>query len=491
MHLASLPWQDTPLLYANALMSQRWPLLLDSQGAGRWHIVVANPRATAVLTKAGWQFDGWPGVYVDSVVDKRASSNAAVKSTCVHNAAIDSFTVMAALQAWGETRKVEQLAAPEAQTALNNSIDSKPPTPELPFISGVMGYVGYAAPSEHGLPERRDDEWPLAVLAYYDQGIALDCEKCEAWIWASALMSAVAWQDWQQCCLKPPINKHELFQLSAPFQALTTQQRYADDIARIHELIRAGDCYQVNYTQAYEARYSGCLWTRYEELRDLARAPYGAYWALPWGELLSLSPEQFIGIAERTLTTRPIKGTRARGDDQEQDAVEADALSASAKDMAENIMITDLLRNDLSKHARIGSVSVPELCALKSFGQVHHLVTTITATLNAEASIAEVLRDAFPGGSITGAPKKRVMEIIETIEPTARGVYCGMVFYWDARGRVDSSITIRTLVAKDGVLRTWAGGGITLDSTWQAEYAECWSKMGRVMDMLSTHYLHK
>ena len=464
MHLASLPWQDTPLPYANALLTEHWPLLLDSQGAGRWHILVANPRATAVLTEAGWQFDGWPGI--DG----------------------DSFAVMAALQVWGEALKSGQLSASEANTAPTKTAAS-----ELPFMSGVMGYVGYAAPSEHGLPERHGDDWPLATLAYYDQGIALDCETHEAWVWASDAMSAIEWQNWQQRCVTnseanseaKPAAKLEAFQLKAPFQALTTQQRYADDIAHIHELIRAGDCYQVNYTQAYEAQHNGRLWTRYEELRELARAPYGAYWALPWGELLSLSPEQFIGINDRTLTTRPIKGTRARGNDSEQDQVEASALTASAKDMAENIMITDLLRNDLSKHARIGSVSVPELCALKSFGQVHHLVTTITATLNSDATVAEVLRDAFPGGSITGAPKKRVMEIIEAIEPTARGVYCGMLFYWDARGRVDSSITIRTLAAKDGVVRTWAGGGITLDSTWQAEYEECWSKMGGVIEALS------
>lgn len=444
MHLAPLPWQEHPLSYTEALLSQRWPLLLDSQDAGRWHILVANPRATAVLTLTGWQFDGWPG------------------------AAGDSFAVMAALQAWGKAQHIE----------------ANSPT-ELPFISGVMGYVGYAAASEQGLPERRSDEWPLASLAYYDQGIALDCQLQQAWVWASAAMSADDWLAWQASCVSMPTHVLAPFQLTKAFQALTSQQRYANDIAQIHELIRAGDCYQVNYTQAYEAHYSGRLWTRYRELRTLARAPYSAYWALPWGELLSLSPEQFIGVDGRTLTTRPIKGTRARGDDHAADDDEARALVASAKDMAENIMITDLLRNDLSKHAAIGSVKVPELCALKSFGQVHHLVTTITAQLTPEAEISTVLRDAFPGGSITGAPKKRVMEIIEAIEPTARGVYCGMLFYWDDRGRVDSSITIRTLVAQAGVLRTWAGGGITLASTWQDEYAECWSKMGGVIDMLS------
>lgn len=445
MHLAALPWHEHPLRYTEALLSQRWPLLLDSQADGRWQIIVANPRATAVLTTSGWQFDGWPG------------------------ADGDSFAVMSALQAWGN-------AASQAHATADH---------ELPFTAGVMGYVGYAAASEKGLPERRADDWPLATLAYYDQGIALDSATEQAWLWASATMSAPDWQAWQAICQQPPAPSTLGFTLHEPFHALTNTQRYADDIARIHELIRAGDCYQVNYTQAYEAPYSGRLWSRYGELRGLARAPYGAYWALPWGELLSLSPEQFIGIEKRTLTTRPIKGTRARGGNAAEDHAEASALSASAKDMAENIMITDLLRNDLSKHARTGSVRVPELCVLKSFGQVHHLVTTITATLQDSASIADVLRDAFPGGSITGAPKKRVMEIIEALEPSARGVYCGMLFYWDVQGRVDSSITIRTLVAQAGVVRTWAGGGITLDSTWQSEYAECWSKMGAVMDTLS------
>lgn len=444
MRLHELAWTDSPETALAAVRDLPWPLLLDSQEAGRWDILVAAPRAYSYQTRDGWQHAQWPASQLP--------------------ADADAFAVMQALQDWG---------GPE-QTRHDSASD-------WPFVHGVMGCLGYASASERGLPTPRHDDWPLAILAYYDQGCIWDHEQRRCFAWS---LNEVTWPDWLARLQATTPMPCQPLQLSAPFQALTSQPRYAADIARIHDFIRAGDCYQVNYTQAYEARCQGELWSVYPTLRPLALAPYAAYWRLPWGEILCLSPEQFLGIDQQCITTRPIKGTRRRQADAAADAAEASALLASAKDMAENIMITDLLRNDLSKHAVIGSVKVPQLCALESFGQVHHLVTTIEATLAADANVASVLRDAFPGGSITGAPKKRVMEIIETLEPTPRGLYCGSLFYWDASGHFDSNITIRTLVLKDGTLRTWAGGGITLDSKWQSEWEECGNKMGGFMRAL-------
>lgn len=447
MHVQALAWTDSPAAALAAVRDLPWPLLLDSQDAGRWDILVAAPRAYSCQTRDGWQHAHW---YADALPDSA-----------------DAFTVMQALQAWGGA----------AQTRHADAQD-------WPFVHGVMGCLGYASASEYGLPQPRPDDWPLAILAYYDQGCVWDHAQRRCFAWS---LNDATWPDWLARLQAAQPAPCQPLTLSAPFQALTSPERYADDIARIHEFIRAGDCYQVNYTQAYEAQCQGELWHAYSRLRQLALAPYAAYWRLPWGEILCLSPEQFLGIHQQRITTRPIKGTRRRQADAAADAAEANDLLASAKDLAENIMITDLLRNDLSKHALIGSVKVPQLCALESFGQVHHLVTTIEATLAADADVAHVLRDAFPGGSITGAPKKRVMEIIESLEPTPRGLYCGSLFYWDASGHFDSNITIRTLVLKDGTLRTWAGGGITLDSQWESEWDECNNKMGGIMRALEQH----
>lgn len=444
MFIHELAWTDSPDAALAAVRDLPWPLLLDSQNAGRWDILVADPRACSWQTPDGWQHQGW------TAGDLPAQA--------------DAFAVMQALQAWG------------------GPAESRPePARDWPFVHGVMGCLGYASASEHGLPRPRHDDWPLAILASYDQGCVWDHAQRRRFAWS---LNPATWPDWLARLQSGNTAACQPLQLQTPFRPLTSPPRYAADIARIHDYIRAGDCYQVNYTQAWEAPCRGELWSRYVQLRELALAPYAAYWRLPWGEILCLSPEQFLGIDGRRITTRPIKGTRRRQSDAIADAAEASALLASAKDMAENIMITDLLRNDLGKHAVIGSVQVPQLCALESFGQVHHLVTTIEAKLDADVTIADVLRDAFPGGSITGAPKKRVMEIIETLEPTPRGLYCGSLFYQDASGHFDSNITIRTLVLKDGTLRTWAGGGITLDSQWEAEYQECWNKMGRIIEAL-------
>ncbi|MEL0028250.1 MAG: chorismate-binding protein, partial [Perlucidibaca sp.] len=330
MRIQELPWSDSPLACFSALRDLPWPLLLDSQDAGRWDILVTAPLARSWLTAEGWQHEGWPG----------------------H--AGDSFAVLSALQTWGSLQLPSRQAPDTCQ--------------DWPFLSGVLGYIGYPAPGEHGLPERRSDDWPLACLALYARGCVFDHQQRRCWTWAVTDLAEDEWQRWLQRLVSPAPAGVAGFRLSRHFVPLTSRERYAGDIARIHDYIRAGDCYQVNYTQAYEARHQGSLWDTYPRLRTLARAPYGGYWQLPWGELLCLSPEQFLGVEQRLVRTRPIKGTRKRQRHAADDAAEARELLASAKDRAENIMITDLLRNDIGKHAETGSVHVPQLCALESFG---------------------------------------------------------------------------------------------------------------------------
>ena len=197
------------------------------------------------------------------------------------------------------------------------------------------------------------------------------------------------------------------------------------------------------------------------------------------GPVLERQPD-----GHQRITTKPIKGTRRRAEDPVRDAAEAAALLASAKDRAENLMIVDLLRNDLGRSCQVGSVRVPELFALESYPNVHHLVSAVTGELAADKDALDLIAGSFPGGSITGAPKIRAMQIIDELEPTRRALYCGSLLYIDVRGEMDSSIAIRSLLVKDGQVCCWGGGGIVADSDWQAEYQESITKVKVLLDTL-------
>jgi para-aminobenzoate synthetase component 1 len=199
---------------------------------------------------------------------------------------------------------------------------------------------------------------------------------------------------------------------------------------------------------------------------------------------LSLSPERFLRLSQGQVETRPIKGTRPRMSEPQADLAMANELLASSKDRAENLMIVDLLRNDLSRNCRTGSVQVPELFALESYPNVHHLVSSVTGQLRSDRDAFDLLEGSFPGGSITGAPKIRAMQIIDELEPTRRSLYCGSLLYLDVRGEMDSSIAIRSLLVKDGHVSCWGGGGIVADSNWQDEYAESISKVAILLETL-------
>jgi Anthranilate/para-aminobenzoate synthases component I len=202
--------------------------------------------------------------------------------------------------------------------------------------------------------------------------------------------------------------------------------------------------------------------------------------------ILSLSPERFVRVSHHQVETRPIKGTRPRGKNSAEDAANAAELLASAKDRAENLMIVDLLRNDLGRTCRTGSVRVPQLFTLESYPNVHHLVSSVVGELADGKDALDLIGDSFPGGSITGAPKIRAMQIIDELEPTRRSLYCGSLLYLDVRGEMDSSIAIRSLLVKDGRVSCWGGGGIVADSDWQDEYQESITKVKVLLDTLQT-----
>jgi para-aminobenzoate synthetase component 1 len=200
--------------------------------------------------------------------------------------------------------------------------------------------------------------------------------------------------------------------------------------------------------------------------------------------VLSSSPERFLEVREGRVESKPIKGTRPRAGHARLDAELVEALRASEKDRAENLMIVDLLRNDLSKSCRLGSVKVPKLFDVESYATVHHLVSTVTGELSADRDALDLMRGAFPGGSITGAPKLRAMQIIEELEPHRRGVYCGAIGYVGFDGGMDVNIAIRTMVLSRGEIRFWAGGGIVADSRVEDEYQETFDKASAMLKLL-------
>jgi para-aminobenzoate synthetase component 1 len=229
---------------------------------------------------------------------------------------------------------------------------------------------------------------------------------------------------------------------------------------------------------------SGDPWLAYQHLREISPAPFSAYLKLPWGEVLSVSPERFLQVTRGAVETAPIKGTRPRSEHPPTDRRLARELAESQKDRAENLMIVDLLRNDLGRHCVPGSVRVPRLFEVQSFANVHHLVTTIRADLPADGDPLALLGGAFPGGSITGAPKRRAMQVIRELEPHRRGVYCGSIGYLGYDGSLDTSITIRTLLQQDGVARFWAGGGVVADSQLEAEFQETLDKAAGMLRLM-------
>ncbi|WP_144821895.1 aminodeoxychorismate synthase component I [Marinobacter piscensis] len=298
-------------------------------------------------------------------------------------------------------------------------------------------------------------------------------------------------QSWRSSA---PIGKTTNWQMTSPFKSRQRPVEFMAGVDAVQRYINAGDCYQANLSQEFQGSYKGNPWKAFKALADANPTPYSAFLKTGTGAVLSISPERFLEIRGGTVNTSPIKGTRPRGKTPTEDVAYAAELEASEKDRAENLMIVDLLRNDLSVNARPGSVKVDELFALESYENVHHLVSHIRAELAEGVSPLQALFDAFPGGSITGAPKIRAMEIIHELEPHWRGPYCGSVFYYGLDGRLDSNIAIRTLLCErdntdasgveHGTIRCWGGGGIVADSEPEAEYQETLTKVKPLMDFL-------
>jgi para-aminobenzoate synthetase component 1 len=362
----------------------------------------------------------------------------------------------------------------------------------LPFHGGLAGFVAYPR-----LGQGHEMQVASAYIGVYLWAIVVDHEVRSSWLAIHPQCSEPA-----KAALKSALvagaaaigsqSAPAQFTLQGDFAVQTPVNTYSQSFDSIKNYITSGDVYQVNLTQKFSAPCSGSALAAYLTLRDASPGPFNAFIDLGDEALLSLSPERLLLCEGGQLETKPIKGTRQRLADPAADKRQRDALVNSDKDRAENLMIVDLLRNDLGKVSKTGSVKVTELFALKSFTNVHHLVTTIRAQLAPNLDAIDALSACFPGGSITGAPKLRAMEIIAELEVSERGPYCGSVLYWDSAGRFDSNIAIRTLRWVAGAsaqepdhIECWAGGGVVADSACEEEYAECFHKVQNLLDALA------
>ncbi len=364
--------------------------------------------------------------------------------------------------------------------------------PDLPpFQGGAAGLFSYdLGRSLENLPNiAKPTTIPDMFVGIYDQVLAFDLRAGKGWLISHAD------EDKQQALLdklgchpeaQPKDLRHGSFASlkMTTFEPDVPPDQYKANIGRVINYIKDGDIFQANLAQRFSAPIPANFdpAAHYLKLRAHNPAPFAAYMNLGNVQISSASPERFLHISGSHVTTCPIKGTRPVCVDADENTRQMNELISSEKDRAENIMIVDLLRNDLSKTCTAKSIKVPELCKLESFASVHHLVSTITGELAPDKTPLDVLKHCFPGGSITGAPKIRAMEIIEELEPTRRGAYCGSIGYIGFDGAMDSNILIRTLSFEQGTVSFGAGGGITASSNIEAEYNESLDKAKAIFE---------
>jgi len=449
-----LPYHPDSALLFSIIREMPWAVFLDSGrpliNQGRYDILAADPVATLVTQGEYTQIEDQQG-------NCRRSKD-------------DPFTLL--------------------QTYLQPKITG---FSDLPFCGGAIGYFGYdlgrcletlptLAADPHQLPEM--------AIGIYDWALVVDHQAQQSWLVGQGRSSSTQ-EKWKslvaQFSQSLDVVDQPVFHAQGEIESNMDKQQYAAGFDRIQRYIHDGDCYQVNFSQCFSVPVDGDPWGAYQGLRKSNPAPYSAYLNTPFTQILSCSPELFLQVHGHTIKTKPIKGTAPRGLNQQQDEQLIQGLINSQKNCAENLMIVDLLRNDLGKSCEIGSINVPELFQVESFATVHHLVSTVTGTMAAGADAVTLLRGCFPGGSITGAPKLRAMEIIEELEPCRRGVYCGSIGYIGFDGNMETNIAIRTLTASEGCIRFWAGGGIVADSIMEEEYQEIRYKAAAMFELLGCY----
>ncbi|MGH1371544.1 MAG: aminodeoxychorismate synthase component I [Cellvibrionaceae bacterium] len=454
--VTELPYLEDSYLYFNQVKDLDWPIWLDSccdQQAhnehARYDIISANPSHKIIANS-----------------DECHSISTADNKTTPFD------------DCWSA---IEQLSPQTHQAS------------KLPFSGGALGYLGYEA--GHRASKFNHDkascDIPLALIGIYHWAVIQDHQqKTCTLIQRNNHSDAFATKLKQ---LFADNNNHKPKTPLTPFKASrftgnTSKDDYLDQLAKIQGYILDGDCYQANLTQRFEAHFQGDPLDGYLRLRSQLPSPFSCYFKTEFGSIMSHSPERFIACRDDQVTAQPIKGTVRRGKTQKEDQALAESLKNSQKNRAENLMIVDLLRNDLSQCCESNSVKTPKLFNLESYPNVHHLVSTITGTLKPNQTSLSLLRSCFPGGSITGAPKIRAMEIIEELESARRSLYCGSIGYLSFDGQMDTNIAIRTAATHKDQVFVWGGGGIVADSIAEEEYEESLLKIRKILEGLSSSH---
>lgn len=469
-----LPYsEDSSILFAR-LSEQPWALLLDSgqprSQYGRYDIFVAEPFAT-IKTQDAPALNDDPKLANSTKIITEIWQNG---ETTISEE--DPFAILNTL-----IKPYQEAYADQGLLHITT----------IPFVGGAMGYFGYDLGRQvEELPNiaRINPAVPHMMVGLYDWAVVVDHRTKTTTLVSSGLQQSTH-ENWTKICERFDAeyahNTAETdFSVTSKISSNMHYGQYSQAFNTIKAYIKAGDCYQVNLAQRFSAQAKGNAWVAYQKLREVSSAPFMAYMNFGGLQVLSGSPERFLQIVDGHVETRPIKGTRPRHANVEVDVQYASELQTSIKDRAENLMIVDLLRNDISKNCAVGTVRADKLFQLQSFANVHHLVSIVTGTLAKGKTAIDLLRGAFPGGSITGAPKLRSMEIIEELEPDRRGVYCGSVGYIGFDGNMDTNITIRTAVFSEGEVSFYAGGGIVADSELEKEYEETLDKASSIMKVM-------
>lgn len=431
MQKIQLPYQEDSYLLFQHIKNRHWPVLLDSgvskQGFDAEHQKIDILAADPILT-----------------LDYKQAENAKVRK--------GKSTVFESEDPYDCLRFMQQQIPPGAD----------------PMGFGVIGYLSYGLGSDLYQPQKVDDlDTPLIQAGLYRWIMIVNHQEKRSYLmsWDKQMELDQVLGLFKQPALEGgEVGSHQIANLMS-------KQSYYEAFDCVKEYLKEGDCYQVNLAQPFQVNANFAAYSTYAAIRKKNPVPYGAYLNYKDFQILSFSPEGFLNAQGKMVSTYPIKGTSPRFSDKENDLKSAKALQNSAKNRAENLMIVDLLRNDLGKVCKKGSIEVPYLFQLKSFTHVHHLESKIVGELDEKNDYPSLLKACFPGGSITGAPKKRAMEIIDELEVKGRGVYCGSVFAFSHNSLI-SNIAIRTAIYKKGKFRFWAGGGIVYQSNAETEFEE-------------------
>lgn len=446
MHIFDLPYQENSSIWFDKFASSRTPIFLDScfqannhlNDFNRYDLICWDP-FIEIIQK------GFKTLIIKDGTSFLSDESFTEIVDVIYSGLLDSYE--------------------------NNSL--------LPFTGGLIGYLSY----EFGQKSTKDTVLPHARANAYKNTILVDhLEKKTYFISFDKKRDAELIYDQ---CLNHEKEIIDEFVITEPIVNIESFEDYKRKFNKIQQYIIDGDVYQVNLATKFSTKYSGDPWVFYKKFREINKSPYMAYLKFEDYAIISGSPEQFISVNGSTITSRPIKGTMPRGDDPKTDCDNYEKLSSSEKDKAENLMIVDLIRNDLGKNCDTGSVNVKKLFTIESYPNVHHLVSSIEGQLKKEISPWTAFCDSFPGGSITGAPKKRSIEIISELESFSREVYCGSIFYLSFNKTLNSNIAIRSLIAYDEKLEYFSGGGITKSSTVKSEYNEIFNKAANIEKAIS------